>query len=106
MEKEKYCNGPDQVIGDDAADKLTATLPDQAVRIRRYGEDGFEKYPPLSVPSMLKHAVKNGPKIQQWRQNETGLGRNGPTSNIMRIAELPQKRLSNSVWNDFMEFVY
>ena len=62
MEKEKYCNGPDQVIGDEAADKLTATLPDQAVKIRRYGEDGFEKYPPLSVPSMLKNAVEKWPE--------------------------------------------
>ena len=62
MESEKYCNGPDQVIGDDVAPDLTTTLPDAAVKIRRYEEDGFQKYPPLSVPSMLKNAAEKWPE--------------------------------------------
>ena len=62
MEKEKFCNGPDQVIGNENATKLTATLPDAAVKIRRYEQDGFDKYPPLSVPSMLRNAAENWPE--------------------------------------------
>ena len=63
MEKDEYNNGPDQIIGEEIAVGLTTTFPDQAVRIRRYEQDGFEKYPPLSVPTMLKNAA------EQWPQN-------------------------------------
>ena len=62
MEKEKFCDGPDQVIGNEIATNLTATLPDAAVKIRRYEQDGFQKYPPLSVPSMLKNAAEKWPE--------------------------------------------
>ena len=62
MEKEKFCNGPDQVIGNEIATKLTTTLPDAAVKIRRYDQDSFDKYPPLSVPSMLRSAAENWPE--------------------------------------------
>ena len=62
MEKEKYCNGPDQVIDGNIASKLTTTLPDEAVKIRRYEQYGFDKYPPLSVPSMLKNAAETWPE--------------------------------------------
>ena len=64
MENEnKYCNGPDQLIGDELATKLTTTQPDGIVQLRRYEQDGFEKqYPPLSVPTMLKSAAETCPK--------------------------------------------
>ena len=63
MEQEKYCNGPDQVIGDEVVTELTTTQPDGAVRLRKYDEDGNERHQPLSVPTMLKNAA------EKWPQN-------------------------------------
>ena len=63
MEQEKYCNGPDQVIGDDLATKLTTSQPDGAVRLRKYDGDGDERHQPLSVPTLLKNAA------EKWSTN-------------------------------------
>ena len=58
----EYCNGPDQLIGEELATTLTTTQANGAVKIRRYEKDGFEnQYPPLSVPTMLKRAADKYP---------------------------------------------
>ena len=63
MEKEKpqNCQGPDQLIGDEDALELTTTRPDGAVRLRKYEEDCSDKYPPVSVPTMLKNTAQRYP---------------------------------------------
>ena len=63
MEEGQYCNGPDQVIGNDLATELTTTLADGAVKIRQYDGDGNENHQPLSVPTMLRNAA------EKWPQN-------------------------------------
>ena len=64
MEEERlrYCQGPDQLIEDELTSELTTTHPDGAVRLRKYEQDAFDKYPPLSVPTMLQNTTKKYPK--------------------------------------------
>ena len=54
----QYLNGPDQLIEDGRATNLTTTDPDGAVRLRKYEGDCSDKYPILSVPTLLKNAAE------------------------------------------------
>ena len=109
MEKEKprNCQGPDQLIGDEDALELTTTRPDGAIRLRKYEEDCSDKYPPVSVPTMLKNTAQRYPSKQMTfikisfqvehlyystiddpkHDITEGIGLNGNISRFMKIEE-------------------